>query len=106
MEFLFDPGKLIPGEALERAKKSSGSNIRIDPAAVERFGRLMSGNFKTGSVPFRKAYLQSLIERIEVHDAQIRIKGSKELLEKAVLANQANGSQVSTEWRARRDSNS
>ena len=46
---------------------------------------------------------------IEVDDHQIRIKGNKELLEKAVLASQ-NGqswcSQTSTRWRARRDSNS
>jgi hypothetical protein len=32
------------------------------------------------------AYLQSLIDMIEVDDAQIRIKGSKELLERTVLA--------------------
>jgi site-specific DNA recombinase len=57
-------------------------------------------------VPFRKAYLQALINVIEVDDDQIRIKGSKELLEKAVLASQ-NGqsecSQMSTRWRARRE---
>ena len=34
----------------------------------------------SGSVPFRKAYMQSL--------RQIRIKGSKDVLEKAVLASQ------------------
>ena len=69
----------------------------------------MREHFSTGSVPFRKAYLQSLIDVIEVDDRQIRIKGSKDLLEKAVLASQ-NGqsgcSQMSTGWRARRDSNS
>jgi hypothetical protein len=46
---------------------------------------------------------------IEVDDHQIRIKGNKELLEKAVLARhsgQAWCSQTSTRWRARRDSNS
>src|SRR5262249_13550997 len=57
----------------------------------------------TGSVPFRKAYLQALINVIEVDDHHVRIKGSKDLLEKAVLANR-NGpsgcSQMSTRWRA------
>ena len=95
--------------ALVRAKEHSASQIQIDPALIERFGRLMRENFSTGSVPFRKAYLHSLIDRIEVDDAQIRVKGSKDLLEKAVLASQ-NGeawcSQMSTKWRARRDSNS
>jgi hypothetical protein len=82
--------------------------VKIDPALIERFGRMMREHFTTGSVPFRKAYLQSLITAIEVDDTQIRIKGSKDLLEKAVLAGQ-NGpaacSQMSTSWRARRDSN-
>ena len=95
--------------ALERAKEHSASRIEIDPALIERFGRMMRENFSTGSVPFRKAYLQSLVASIEVDDDQVRIRGSKDLLEKAVLASQ-NGpgwcSQMSTNWRARRDSNS
>ncbi len=69
----------------------------------------MQENFSTGSVPFRKAYLQSLIASIEVDDDQVRIRGSNELLEQAVLASQNAQtwcSQMSTRWRARRDSNS
>jgi len=70
----------------------------------------MRENFTSGSIPFRKAYLQSLIEVIEVDDTQIRIKGSKDVLERAVLASRnggaAPGSQMSTGWRARGDSNS
>ena len=64
---------------------------------------MMRGNLNTGSVPFRKAYLQSLIESIEVDDGQLRIRGSKDVLEKAVLASQneqAWCSQTSTKWRA------
>jgi site-specific DNA recombinase len=72
--------------ALERAEEHSGSQRQIDPALIERFGRTIHENFSTGSVPFRKAYLRSLIDVIEVDDHQIRIKGNKELLEKAVLA--------------------
>jgi len=75
--------------ALERAKEYSVSHIRIDPALIERFGRTMREKFSTGSVPFRKAYLRSLIDAVEVDDHQIRIKGNKELLEKAVLATQS-----------------
>jgi site-specific DNA recombinase len=95
--------------ALERAKQHSASQIQIDPALIERFGRTTRENFSTGSVPFRKAYLRSLIDVIEVDDHQVRIKGSKDLLEKAVLASQncqMGCSQMSTRWRARRDSNS
>jgi len=94
--------------ALERAKEHSDSQIQIDPAVIERFGRSMREHFSTGSVPFRKAYLQSLIDVIEVDDWQIRIKGSKDVLEKAVLASQHGQSwcsQASTRWRSLGDSN-
>ena len=94
--------------ALERAKEYSVSHIRIDPALIERFGRTIRENFSTGSVPFRKAHLRSLIDVIEVDDHQIRIKGNKELLEKAVLASQNAQSwcsQASTRWRSLGDSN-
>jgi hypothetical protein len=74
--------------ALERAKEHLAPRIRIDPALIERFGRTMRENFSTGSVPFRKTYLQALINVIEVDDNQVRIMGSKDLLEKAVLASQ------------------
>jgi site-specific DNA recombinase len=94
--------------ALERAKEHSASQIQIDPALIERFGRTMRENFSTGSVPFRKAYLRSLIDVIEVDDHQVRIKGSKEVLEKSVLASQHGQSwcsQTSTRWRSLGDSN-
>ena len=95
--------------ALERAKEHLAPQIHIDPALIERFGRMMQERLTGGSVPFRKAYLQSLITVVEVDDKYIRIKGSKDLLEKTVLASQngpTGGSQMSTKWRARRDSNS
>jgi site-specific DNA recombinase len=90
--------------ALERAREQSASQIQINPALIERFGRTMRENFTAGSVPFRKAYLRSLIDVIEVDDHQVRIKGTKEVLEKAVLASQHRESwcsQTSTRWRAR-----
>jgi site-specific DNA recombinase len=94
--------------ALKRANEQSAFPIRIDPALIERFGRDMHEAFTAGSVPFHKAYLQSLIDVVEVDDHAIRIKGSKDLLEKAVLASrndQASCSEMSTGWRARKDSN-
>jgi hypothetical protein len=88
---------------LERAKSQSANAIQIDPALLEQFGRTMRENFTSGSIPFRKAYLQSLISVVEVGDSSIRIIGCKDLLEKAVLASRtraAPGSQVSTGWRS------
>ena len=89
--------------ALERAKEHSAPQIHIDPGLIERFGRMMQERLTGGSVPFRKAYLQSLITVVEVDDKYIRIKGSKDLLEKTVLASQngpTGGSQMSTKWRS------
>ena len=40
-----------------------------------------------GEVPFRKAYLGAIIDRVEVDDHQIRICGRKDVLEQALLAN-------------------
>ncbi|WP_235940092.1 hypothetical protein [Bradyrhizobium hipponense] len=89
--------------ALERAKSHSSNAIQIAPALLEQFGRTMRENFASGSIPFRKAYLQSLISVVEVDDTAVRIKGSKDVLERAVLASRNGtvpGSQMSTEWRA------
>jgi site-specific DNA recombinase len=46
----------------------------------------MRESITTGSVPFRKAYLRSLIDAVEVDDRVIRIHGSKTTLERAVIA--------------------
>jgi site-specific DNA recombinase len=91
--------------ALERAKSQSSQAVRIDPALLEQFGRSMRENITSGSIPFHKAYVQSLIN---VDDAQIGIKGSKYVLERAVLAIRKGtlpGSQMSTEWRSLGESN-
>jgi hypothetical protein len=66
--------------ALEATKSRKGSDIRINPALIESFGRTMRESLTTGSTPFRKVYLRSLIDVIEVDDAQVRIKGSKDVL--------------------------
>jgi site-specific DNA recombinase len=89
--------------ALERAKSHEGLQIRIDPKLIEEFGREMRDTLTSGSIAFRKAYLQSLIDVIEVDDKVIRIKGDKDLLEKAILARKSGGdrgSQMSTGWRS------
>ena len=47
----------------------------------------MREKLTTGDVPFRKAYLGSIVDRIEVDDREIRLIGRKDVLERAVLAN-------------------
>ena len=59
----------------------------IIPVMVERFGQAMRERLTTGAVPFRKAYLGSIVDRVEVDDREIRIVGRRDVLEQAVLAN-------------------
>ena len=54
---------------------------------IEAFGRLMRERLTEGDIPFRKAYLGAIIDRVEVDDHQIRICGRKDVLEQAVTAN-------------------
>lgn len=73
-------------------------------AALER-AKEQASPTSGGSVPFRKAYLQALVDVIEVDDTRVR-KGSKDVLEQAVLATRTGEirySQMSTKWRAGRN---
>ena len=68
----------------------------------------MREKLTTGDIPFRKAYLGSLIDRIEVDDSEVRIVGRKEVLEQAVLASRQGRAGVHSfvpKWRSRQASN-
>ena len=59
-------------------------------------------------MPFRKAYLGAIVDRIEVDDREIRIIGRKDVLEQAVLANGGPVPGVRSfvrKWRTGQDSN-
>lgn len=59
--------------------------------------------------PARKAWLRSLISKVEVDTDRIRIVGSKEVLNAAVASSATQGENVQScvpKWRAKRDSNS
>jgi site-specific DNA recombinase len=94
--------------ALERARSATRTVEDISPIVVERFVRTMRERLTTGEVPFRKAYLGSLVDRIEVDDGEVRIVGRKEVLEQAVLASRQTEAGVHSfvpKWRPRQDLN-
>jgi site-specific DNA recombinase len=94
--------------ALDRARSGVRPAVEISPFAVERFGQTMREKLTTGEVPFRKAYLGSIIDRIEVDDDVVRIVGRKDVLEQAVLANGGTVPRVRSfvrKWRTGQDSN-
>jgi site-specific DNA recombinase len=94
--------------ALERIKVQSAPQIELEPDQIERFGSFMRERITEGETPFRKAYLRSIVDAIEVDDKVIRIHGSKASLEQAVIAGEQIGKSVRSfvrKWRTRRDSN-
>ena len=69
----------------------------------------MRENLTTGAVPFRKAMITSVVDRIEVDDHEIRIIGDKGTLERAVLGgtggSPAGVRSLVRNWRREWDSN-
>ena len=72
--------------ALDRATGANRPPIKISSDKIDAFGRLMRQRLTTGEVPFRKAHLGAIVDRVEVGDYQIRLFGRKDVLEQAVLA--------------------
>ena len=94
--------------ALERIKAQVSFTSNIDSEAIVRFGRAMRENITTGEIPFRKAYIRSVVDRIEVDDNVIRIIGDKATLEQVVAGRQTTPGGVRSferNWRSLGDSN-
>ena len=94
--------------ALDRARSGVRPAVDVNPIAVERFGVTMREKLTTGEVPFRKAYIGSIVDRVEVDDREVRIIGRKDVLEQAVLANGGPVPGVRSfvrKWRSLRESN-
>ena len=95
--------------ALERARSTARPTQDVSLAAVGKFARAMREKLSSGDVPFRKAYIRSIVDRVEVDDACIRIMGRKDVLEQAVLTESGGPAPVVhsfvPKWRSLRESN-
>ena len=94
--------------ALERATKSNRPGPEIDAKRIETFGGVTREKLTTGAIPFRKAYLGAIIDKIEVDDDRIRIVCRKDVLEQALMADFAAKTPVRSfvrKWRARQELN-
>lgn len=95
--------------ALERARGVRQGQTAIDDGQLQAFSRFMRERLTTGKIPFRKAYLGAIIDRVVVDDNRIRIFGRKDVLEQAVAAGLGptlpGVRTFVRKWRARQDSN-
>ena len=94
--------------ALDRIRANAAPATEITPDVIERFGRAMRENITSGEIPFRKAYLRSVIDRIEVDDDVVRIVGDKTTLEQAIDGKSSAASGVRSfarKWYAQGESN-
>ena len=66
----------------------------------------MTENITSREIPFRKAYIQSVVDRIDVDDNVIRILSSKATLERAIAGRAVGSAGVRSferKWRATQD---
>lgn len=95
-------------DALERLREQIREPVAIAPERVAVFASEMRARLREGAVPFRKAYIRAVIDRVEVQPDEIRITGRRDVLERAVTngPDAAPGVRSSVrEWRTRHDSN-
>ena len=82
--------------------------MSLTPEVIDAFSRTMRDKLETGDTQLRKAYLQSVISRIEVGDTNIRSIGNTHALAAAVKANGGSKGHVRgfvRDWCALRESN-
>ena len=95
-------------EALARARGNVKAKSEVTEDAVAKFGELMRQRIQEGDTPARKAWLSSIVDRIEVDEGTIRLFGRKDVLEQCVMAGAVGGPGVRTfvpKWRSLRESN-
>ncbi len=98
----------IAQASLERIGEQSRNAAAITPERIEAFSALLREKLETGDTQARKAYLRSIISRIEVDDHKIRIIGEKASLASVIAGQQTQSGNVRgfvRKWRARKDSN-
>jgi site-specific DNA recombinase len=94
--------------SLDRARTHAVPASDIPPAVIEEFGRMMRENIISGDIPFRKAYIQAVVDEVQVGEKQVKIIGSKTTIHQALTGSKKFWPGVRSferKWRARKDSN-
>ncbi len=94
--------------ALDRVRPHAIAQQQISPEVIEAFALEMRERITSGDIPFRKAYLGAVIDRVEIDDDIIRIVGDRSSLEQAVAGKNFTANGVRSfvrKWRALGESN-
>jgi site-specific DNA recombinase len=94
----------IAQTAYDRALAETSPRARITPDRIAASVEVMRHNILTGDTPFRRAYIRSVIDQVEVDDAEIRIIGRRTVLERLVMGGGSTPAGVPSfvpKWRAR-----
>ncbi|MBN8960605.1 MAG: hypothetical protein J0H71_05690 [Rhizobiales bacterium] len=89
--------------APDRIQAQATPATEAPPEMIGRFEQAMRESITSGEVPFRKAYLRSVIDRIEVDDHVVRAIGDTATLEQVVAGKSVPASGVRSfvpEWRS------
>ncbi|WP_257787766.1 zinc ribbon domain-containing protein [Sphingopyxis sp. QXT-31] len=90
-------------------RQLANSEKRITPELIDRFAKLMRERLRESDPALRQYYVRSIVGRVEVGDAEIRIMGTTKALEHAIGRVGAKPHfpvpNIEREWCTRRDSN-
>ena len=93
---------------LDRIKSQVEAKAGVTPERIEAFSKLMREKLDEGDIQARKAYLRSVVSRIEVDDQCVRLIGEKADLADVIAGRQTGAGNVRgfvRSWRTRHDSN-
>lgn len=94
--------------ALDHARAQCGTAAAVNAEKIDAFARLMNAKLDAGDTNTRKSYIHSIVDAVEVDDHAIRIIGSRDILQAAIVGKQTENENVRgfvRNWRARHDSN-
>ncbi|MBL8642420.1 MAG: recombinase family protein [Rhodospirillaceae bacterium] len=93
----------------EAQRRANEAQTMLSPKKIAAFSKGIADLLRTGDIQFRKAYLRTFVDKVELLDGEVRVSGSKDVIAKALeMGLPPPGAGVPTlvqEWRARRDSN-
>ena len=71
--------------SFDRAVAEMRPETRISEDKIAAFVEIMRKNVMSGDAPFRRAYIRSMIDQVEVDDTEIRIHGRQTVLERLAM---------------------